>query len=178
MLEAHGTPPAGGQAGRVHGVFADTGSRNTGADAIVRVEAQNFTYSATERKGTLTGNVVAQQASGLLRAQAAQIFMSAVGSAGASPSRLPNPRGTLERMVAEGGVEVDQQERKGTGDRLVYTASDGRFVLSGRGAQPARMTDTHRGTVTGASLIFTNRGDSVEVDGGTNRTVTESEVRK
>jgi len=167
VLTAHGDGPekraAGAStAGRVHGVFADPGAASAGAkststDAIVRVEAATLSYSAAEHKATLQGNVIAQQSSGRLRAQTAQLFMSGDGPAGAPASRVPNPRGSLERMIAEGAVEVDQEGRRGVGDRLVYTAADGRFVLSGRGAEPARMADAHRGTVTGSALIFTNQ---------------------
>jgi hypothetical protein len=40
------------------------------------------------------------------------------------------------------------------------------------------MADPEHGTVSGAALIFTNRGDSVEVDGGTARAVTDTQVPK
>ncbi len=178
VLTAHGSGTAGETQGRVHGVFADPGSRSTGTDAIVRVEAATLTYSAAEHKGTLRGNVVAQQSSGRLSAQTAVLYMTGDRPGSGPASRVPNPRGSLDRMTAEGAVEVNQEGRRGVGDRLVYTASDGRFVLSGRGAEPARMMDAHRGTVTGASLIFSNRGDSVEVDGGTNRAVTDTQILK
>jgi lipopolysaccharide export system protein LptA len=81
-------------------------------------------------------------------------------------------------MVAEGHVHVDEGARSGEGERLVYTAYDGKFVLYGRTGQPARMADPVHGTVSGAALIFTNRGDSVEVDGGTARAITDTEVPK
>ena len=96
----------------------------------------------------------------------------------AAAHRVPNPRGTLDRMIAEGKVQVEEGTRKGDGQRLVYTASDGKFVLYGRAGQPAQMGDPEHGTVSGASLIFTNRGDSVEVDGGNARAVTDTEVPK
>jgi hypothetical protein len=38
------------------------------------------------------------------------------------------------------------------------------------------MADPEHGTVSGAALIFTNRGDSVEVDGGNARAVTDTQV--
>jgi lipopolysaccharide export system protein LptA len=93
-------------------------------------------------------------------------------------TRVPNPRGSLESLTAQGNVQVDQNLRKGGGDRLVYTASDGKFTLYGRNGKPARLSDPQHGTVSGAALIFTNRGDSVEVDGGTARAVTETQVPK
>jgi lipopolysaccharide export system protein LptA len=162
--------------GRVHGVFVDPGSRATGSEAVIRVDANSLKYSGGERRATFEGNVVAQQAGGRLRADKADLFMSK-DTAGAS-TRVPNPRGSLDHMVASGKVQLDEGARKGEGERLVYTAADGRFVLYGRTGQPARLADPEHGTVSGAALIFTNRGDSVEVDGGNARAVTDTQVPK
>jgi lipopolysaccharide export system protein LptA len=167
-------PGKGGQ-GRVHGVFADPGSKATGSEAVIRVDANSLQYSGSERKATLQGNVVTQQASGRLRADKVDLFMTKDAPVA---SRIPNPRGSLDHMVAEGHVDVDEGTRSGEGERLVYTATDGRFILYGRTGQPARMADPVHGTVSGAALIFTNRGDSVEVDGGTARAITDTQVPK
>jgi lipopolysaccharide export system protein LptA len=170
-------PGKGGQ-GRVHGVFADPGSKATGSEAVIRVDANSLQYSASERRATFQGNVLAQQASGRLRAEKMDLFMNKNAAGASGVSRIPNPRGSLDHMLAEGRVQVDQGTRNGQGERLVYTASDGKFVLYGRAGQPAHMADPDHGTVSGAALIFTNRGDSVEVDGGTARAVTDTQVPK
>jgi lipopolysaccharide export system protein LptA len=162
--------------GRVHCVFADPGSKATGSEAVIRVDANSLQYSGGERRAAFQGNVVAQQASGRIRADKADLFMTRnIAPAGAA-NRIPNPRGSVDHMVAEGKVQVDEGTRKGEGQRLVYTASDGKFVLYGRTGQPAHMADPEHGTVSGAALIFTNRGDSVEVDGGNARAVTDTQV--
>jgi lipopolysaccharide export system protein LptA len=170
-------PEKNGQ-GRVHGVFADPGSKATGNAAVIRVDANSLQYSAAERRATFQGNVVAQQANGRLRADHADLFMTRNAVAGAAAQRVPNPRGSLDHMIAEGKVQVDEGVRKGEGERLVYTASDGKFVLYGHAGRPAHMADPEHGTVSGAALIFTNRGDSVEVDGGNARAVTDTQVPK
>jgi lipopolysaccharide export system protein LptA len=167
----------GENGGRMEGVFADPGSKATGSAAVVRAEANTFLYSALQHKGTFQGNVVAHQASGMLRADRAEVLMTSAGQ-DSGATRVPNPRGSLESLTAQGNVQVDQDLRKGGGDRLVYTASDGKFTLYGRNGKPARLSDPQHGTVSGAALIFTNRGDSVEVDGGTARAVTETQVPK
>jgi lipopolysaccharide export system protein LptA len=164
--------------GRVHGVFADPGSKATGSEAVIRVDANSLEYSAAERRATFQGNVIAQQANGRLRADHAELFMTKNAVAGAAAQRVPNPRGTLDHMIAEGNVQVDEGVRKGQGERLVYTASDGKFVLYGHAGRPAHMADPEHGMVSGAALIFTNRGDSVEVDGGNARAVTDTQVPK
>ena len=38
---------------------------------------------------------------------------------------------TLEKIVAEGGVSITQLGRRATGNRLVYTAADDKFVVTG-----------------------------------------------
>ncbi len=164
--------------GRVHGVFADPGSKATGSEAVIRVDANSLQYSAAERRATFQGNVVAQQANGRLRADHADLFMTKNAVPGAPAQRVPNPRGSLDHMIAEGKVQVDEGVRKGEGERLVYTASDGKFVLYGYAGRPAHMADPEHGTVSGVALIFTNRGDSVEVDGGNARAVTDTQVPK
>jgi lipopolysaccharide export system protein LptA len=170
-------PEKGGD-GRVHAVFADPGSKAIGSQAVIRVDANSLEYSGGERRATFQGNVVAQQASGRLRANKADLFMSKDTGPADSSARVPNPRGSLSHMVASGKVQVDEGSRRGEGERLVYTASDGKFVLYGRTGEPARMIDAEHGTVSGAALIFTNRGDSVEVDGGNARAVTDTQVPK
>lgn len=163
--------------GRVTGVFADPGSKATGSAAVVRAEADTLRYSGQERKGTFSGDVVARQAGGTLRADSAEIIMSTVAD-GQGATRVPNPRGSLESLICQGSVQVDQGARRGSGAKLVYTSADGRFVLSGRAGSPAQVSDRLHGTVSGASLIFTNRGDSVEVEGGTARAVTDTQVSR
>lgn len=168
-------PEKNGQ-GRVHCVFADPGSKATGSEAVIRVDANSLQYSSGERRAAFQGNVIAQQASGHIRADKADLFMTRNTAQGGAASRVPNPRGSVDHMVAEGKIQVEEGTRKGEGQRLVYTASDGKFVLYGRTGQPAHMADPEHGTVSGAALIFTNRGDSVEVDGGNARAVTDTQV--
>ena len=164
--------------GRVHCVFADPKSKAAGNEAVIRVDANALQYSEGESRATFQGNVVAQQAGGRVRADKADLFMTRNAAAGVASQRVPNPHGALDHMIAEGNVHVEQGTRRGEGDRLVYTASDGKFVLYGRTGQPAHMADPEHGMVSGTALIFTNRGDSVEVDGGNTRAVTETAVPK
>jgi lipopolysaccharide export system protein LptA len=79
-------------------------------------------------------------------------------------------------MVAQGKVQFEGGGRKGAGEKLVYTAGDGKFVLTGTAGQPARIADPARGTVSGSTLTFTSRDDSVVVDGGQSPAVTETHV--
>ncbi|MGI4852608.1 MAG: LPS export ABC transporter periplasmic protein LptC [Janthinobacterium lividum] len=73
--------------------------------------------------------------------------------------------GSIESILATGDVRLQQPGRTGTGDRLLYTESDGRYLLTGTPAAPPTIVDSLRGSVTGSSLIFHGGDDSVEVAG-------------
>jgi len=75
-------------------------------------------------------------------------------------------------------VSVDWPERKGTGEKLVYSSEEGTFTLTGTGAAPPKITDQQRGTVIGNALIFHSRDDSVTVEGNGGKTVTETQSPK
>jgi lipopolysaccharide export system protein LptA len=84
----------------------------------------------------------------------------------------------VSKIVARGGVELEQPGRKGTGEELTYTSADGKFLLTGSSTAPPRLTDQVRGTVTGNALIFNDRDDSVVVSGGASKAVTQTRVAK
>ena len=90
--------------------------------------------------------------------------------------------GSVERMVASGGIVVEQPGRRATGERVVYTASDGTFALTGTPDAPPRVVDQERGTVTGTLLEFRAGDESVVVsnggESGAGRVRTETRVKK
>jgi lipopolysaccharide export system protein LptA len=69
-------------------------------------------------------------------------------------------------MLASGGVEVVQPRRRAAGEQLVYTASDGMFVMTGTPGTPPKMMDEAQGTITGAALRFHAGDNSVVVTNG------------
>ncbi|MGZ3356867.1 MAG: hypothetical protein ACXVBO_18700, partial [Isosphaeraceae bacterium] len=82
----------------------------------------------------------------------------------------------LERIVAEGHVVIQEPNRRATGDRLLYTASEGKFVMTGG---PPSIFDAERGKITGGSLTFFNRDDRVLVESSNSSpTVTQTRVAK
>ena len=60
---------------------------------------------------------------------------SAIPSSGQNPQQKQTQQ--VERIVAHGGVQLEQPGRKGTGSQLVYTAQDSRFVLTGTSSAAA-----------------------------------------
>jgi len=74
--------------------------------------------------------------------------------------------GKLERMVASGNIEMEQPGRRATGEQLVYTASDGAYVLTGTPTALPKVVDDQRGTVAGTSLRIHSGDDSIVVSNG------------
>ncbi len=157
------------------------------AARMVRVEAATLLYAAADHKASFTGAVLAQEGDAQLRADTALVFLrtAAAGAPAASrrdaaptPLTMPSPQGSVERIVAEGNVHVTQADRQGSGVKLVYTAQDGRFLLTGSPGSLPKLTDAAHGTVTGNALIFNNRDGSVMVNGGAVPAITETRVSK
>ena len=67
-------------------------------------------------------------------------------------------------MVAIGNVVVTEPNRRAVGDRLVYTADDARYYLTGKSPS---IFDAEHGTVWGDSLTFYNHDDRVLVESKT-----------
>ncbi len=149
------------------------------------MQSRTLFYAEAEHKAVFSGDVVAQTSSGLLRSSFMDVYFTVADaqSAHAAVSQPPGKAPALQssqvsRIVARGGVRLQQPGRKGTGEELTYTAQDGKFVLAGTSTVPPRLTDQLRGTVTGASLIFNDRDDSVIVSGGPSKVVTQTRVAK
>jgi lipopolysaccharide export system protein LptA len=109
-----------------------------------------------------------------MTAQTMNVFLaSRNASQGSSERSTP---GRLERIVAQGTVVITQPARHATGDQLVYTASEEKFVLTGG---PPSIFDAERGKITGDSLTFYKRDDRVLVEGrATSPTVTRTQVAR
>jgi len=82
-------------------------------------------------------------------------------------------------MTARGHVVLTSEDRRGTGEQLVYYRRNGEYVLTGTAAVPPKMSDPARGkTVSGEALIFHGRDDSVSVEGGGQKTRTQTTAPK
>jgi lipopolysaccharide export system protein LptA len=102
------------------------------------------------------------------------VFLAARNESPAG-SDLGTP-GQVEKIVAQGSVAVTQPTRRATGDRLVYTVADEKFVLTGG---PPSIFDAERGKITGDSLTFFRRDVRVLVEGReTSPTVTRTRVAR
>jgi len=88
--------------------------------------------------------------------------------------------GQVDHIVAEDHVVITEPTRHAAGERLVYTAADDEFVLTGgAGSGPPSIFDAERGKITGDLLTFYRHDDRVLVEGReTSPTVTRTHVAR
>lgn len=172
-LKAHGTTHSSGTVVEANLASAKGSQREP---EVVRIRSRTLLYSDVNRKGDFRGDVTAQDAAGVIHADEAQVYLTPASAPG-EPQQA-HKKAELDRIVAAGHVVLTQPGRKGIGEKLVYTAADGRYVLTGSPGNPPRIEDTAKGTTTGATLIFNSQNDSVVVSGGQSRAVTETRTPK
>jgi lipopolysaccharide export system protein LptA len=133
-----------------------SGAARTGAGAgapdVVRIASGGLVYSGTLRQADFTGGAFAQTVDGTIRAREAMVTLSANGAPGPAANgaaAAPSMAGSLERVVATGGVEIEQPGFHATGERLVYTESDGLYELTGDKDAPPKAMDADGTTTTG-----------------------------
>jgi lipopolysaccharide export system protein LptA len=174
LLSASGTVTTPGPA---NGGAPSTGSSElTGTrrqPAVVRIKSRQMTYSDAERDASFRGGVIADDGAETVRSDEADVFLAPAAVAAKIPiPKADNLAGSqVDHIIATGHVVIQQPGRRGAGDKLVYGAKDGNFVLTGTDAVRPTLSDARHGTVTGDSLIFNSRDDSVTVSGGSSGAV-------
>ena len=171
---AMGRPAGPARASLVKGEAGKPGTPANGGPSVVRVRGGDLKYSEAERKavmhGGAAGNVEAETGTATVVSNDVELQLLPAGNhAGADGSSTQ-----VDRLTAMGNVSVNSQGRRGTGERLVYTSETSEYVLMGTPSNPPRMTDPARGTVSGTSLIFNSRDDSVSIEGNGQKTSTET----
>jgi lipopolysaccharide export system protein LptA len=157
----------------------------SGKATPVRITSGRLNYADAERKIVLGGGVTAKGSDATLTGQEMTVFLLPQGQTRQSPAAPgPGTAGQVERIVAEGKVVIMQPTRHATGDRLVYTAAEDKFVLtggssSGSSSGPPSIFDAERGKITGDSLTFFRHDDRVLVEGReTSPTITKTQVAR
>ncbi len=144
----------------------------------VAITSARLTYADADRLAHYEGEVVAKGSNFTASASTMDAYLVSRSQTTSQPSKnqqLTGP-GQLDHMVAEGNVVVIQPGRRADGKKLVYTASDDKFVLTGG---PPSIFDAEQGKVTGDSLTFFRGDDRVLVEGeASTPVVTQTRVRK
>jgi lipopolysaccharide export system protein LptA len=146
--------------------------------SVIRVAGGMLKYSDAERKALMvagpTGSVVTETATARSVSDELELDLLPPGNHAGRDGGAAQ----VDKMTASGHVVVSSQGRRGTGSQLVYMGETGEYVLTGTAAAPPRMTDPARGIVTGEALIFHGRDDSVSIEGGAGKTITETRTPK
>jgi lipopolysaccharide export system protein LptA len=156
--------------------------------AVVRATSREMTYSDEARRAEFTGGVKVESSDGVMRGQEATAYLEKPETSASATKKnadidSPFLGGAVERVVVSGDIQIEQAGRRATGERLVYTAAEGLFVLTGTTTSAPRVMDETRGTVTGAELRFRAQDESVVISNGdTNgagqRVHTETRVKR
>ncbi|OLB20530.1 MAG: LPS export ABC transporter periplasmic protein LptC [Acidobacteriales bacterium 13_2_20CM_55_8] len=146
----------------------------SGKSTPLTITSAHLVYADSDRKAHFDGGVLAKGADLTLSASQMDVFLQARGQAAATQS-APSA-GKVEKVVAQGQVVVTQPTRRATGQQLVYTSAEDKFVLTGG---PPSIFDAEHGKITGVSLTFFIRDDRVLVEGSNSSpTVTQTRVAR
>jgi len=143
------------------------------------VSSGTLSYNDAGNVAHLEKNVVVQSPDQKIRAPIMDLYFTrgTDTSVAAANATAANPGAKqISRAIATGGVIVDQAGRRATAERGEYTASDGKFVMSG--GNPT-LYDGSAGTTTGRQLTFYLADDTIIVDSENgSRTLTKHRVEK
>jgi lipopolysaccharide export system protein LptA len=140
----------------------------------VDVTSDRLTYTDEQRRARYTGDVFARTATNTINAQLIDVYLKPADpdAKATTTARSPAPQkksiipgsdgpSQIDHMVAVGKVVTTAPNRRAVGDRLVYTADDGKYFLTGKSPS---IFDAERGTVWGDSLTFYSHDDRVLVE--------------
>lgn len=156
--------------GRVTSVFVSPGKN--GNSTPVNVVSDRLSYVDSDRKAVFSGNVRLRGEEFTMTADTVQVLLAARNQGG-------NKSGNqLDHIVAQGDIVIQQPDRKATGNQLVYTAQEQKFVLTGAPGKKPSIFDAERGQISGDSLtFFTHDGRVLIGSGETSPSLTPTRIR-
>ena len=139
----------------------------------ISITSTGLTYTDDRRRAEFQGGVTARGADVTVTADHVDAYLAPRSQ---NTSSQVKGQGQLDRLIAEGNVLVQEPGRKATGNQLVYTVAEDKFVLSG--GTPS-IFDAERGKTRGDSLTFFRHDDRVLVEGkDSSPTVTQTRVAR
>jgi lipopolysaccharide export system protein LptA len=144
----------------------------------VKITSDRLTYTDSERKAHFEEAVQAKGADLTITSKVMDVFLQPRDQAISNQSITGTGAGTgkIDHIVASGQVAIVQPGRRASGDLLVYTTSDDKFVLTG--GSPS-IFDAEQGKITGVSLTLFRHDGRVVVEGNnTSPTVTQTRVAR
>lgn len=165
-LQAQGSPD-----GRVTSVFLMPGKNGKASPA--NITSDRLSYVDLNRKAVFSGKVLVKGDEFTMNADGAQVLLKPRGAEGGNESGSQ-----LDRIVAQGDIQIQEAGRKASGSQLVYTGDDQKFVLTGAPGRLPSIFDAEHGKITGDSLTFFSHDGRVLVGSGeTAHTLTQNGTR-
>jgi lipopolysaccharide export system protein LptA len=172
-VQADKTATAKAPSDKAAGKAASKGSPLSGSIPI-SITAAKLTYVDSERRVHYEGGVLAKGGDFTASAKGLDAYLLPRSQASNHQS-FAGP-GQLDRIVAQDDVVIQQPKRRAEGQKLVYTAAEDKFVLTGG---PPSIFDAEQGKITGVSLTFFRRDDRVLVEGeASSPVVTQTRVAR
>jgi lipopolysaccharide export system protein LptA len=123
--------------------------------------ASSFRYEEADRRATYTGNAHMNSTDGDITAARIELYLKP-----SSSSRQEGAAGSagddLERAEAFEGVTLRDQNRTTTGNHLIYTTADERYVITGT---PVKVIDECRRETIGRTLTYLKSAETITIDG-------------
>jgi lipopolysaccharide export system protein LptA len=148
----------------------------------VKITSDRLTYTDSERKAHFEEAVQARSADLTITSRMMDVFLQPREQATSNQSvtgagtGAGGGTGKVDHIIAREQVVIVQPGRRATGDQLVYTTSDDKFVLTG--GSPS-IFDAEQGKITGVSLTLFRHDGRVLVEGNnTSPTVTQTRVAR
>src|SRR5215469_13980298 len=139
------------------------GTDKSGRATPVAVSADHLSYHDSDRIAHFEGAVTVRGADLTITSDRMDVYLLKSVVAVATPQTPQNQSlAKLDKIVASGSVIITEPNRRSIGDRLVYTASDDKFFLTGG---PPSIFDAEHGKITGVSLTLFRGDDRVVVEG-------------
>ena len=163
-------------------------ANSNSAPTLWHIHAPTLTYWSDLGKAHLETGVRAESDQGSMDSRTLDVFLTPATTTASPGTPKPTPAAPpggppglgggrqMERALALGNVVVRQADRRATAEQALYTASDGKFTLSG--GQPT-IIDASNDTTTGRSLTFFVANDTILIDSQEgSRTLTKHRVEK
>jgi len=153
-------------------------TEKSGKVTPVKITSARLSYTDSERKAHFEDGVQAKGADLTIVARDMDVFLQPRDQSTPNQPVAGTGAGTgkIDHIVAKDHVVITQPGRKATGDQLVYTSSDDKFVLTGG---PPSIFDAEHGKITGVSLTLFRHDDRVLVEGdNSSPTVTQTRVAR
>jgi lipopolysaccharide export system protein LptA len=150
-------------------------TEKSGKVTPIKITSDRLTYTDGERKAHFEESVQAKGADMTITAKVMDVFLQPRDQAAPNQSvaGIIQGSGKIDHIVASKQVVIVQPGRKATGDQLLYTTADDKFVLTGG---PPSIFDAERGKITGVSLTLFRHDGRVLVEGN-NTSPTETQTR-